>query len=222
MPDSGGPAGRPATGSTRRTWRSSMRPNVCKIKDVPGMYSYLGGLGMLVMAVPQSFQQGVEVWGQSELVDPADVAANHAGNVLLITFVVLLFGIGIPLILIANYRQPRRDRKIFDEHAQSLRVSASQPGVAEIQVVQVYQRAQRGTKAWIVWTATGIRQDTWFQDVVPRPHNGEILHIKRWSVGWGPHNSNPEVLYLHQEHIVGGAPAGRFAAIERHRRRAAR
>lgn len=37
--------------------------NVCKIEDLPKMYSYLGGYGIQVATVLQSYKQGAEVWG---------------------------------------------------------------------------------------------------------------------------------------------------------------
>lgn len=38
--------------------------NVCKIEDLPKMYSYLGGFGIQVATVLQSYKQGTEVWGR--------------------------------------------------------------------------------------------------------------------------------------------------------------
>ncbi len=39
--------------------------NICKIKNLPALYSYLGGSGLPVMTILQSFEQGVDVWGRS-------------------------------------------------------------------------------------------------------------------------------------------------------------
>lgn len=38
--------------------------NVCKIDDLPKMYSYLGGFGINVVTILQSYRQGSEVWGR--------------------------------------------------------------------------------------------------------------------------------------------------------------
>jgi type IV secretory pathway TraG/TraD family ATPase VirD4 len=66
--------------------------NVCKIKNLPALYSYLGGSGLPVMTILQSFEQGVDVWGRSgmkKLFDAATVriyAGGLADNELLRTF----------------------------------------------------------------------------------------------------------------------------------------
>lgn len=39
--------------------------NVCKIADLPELYSHLGSRGVIPMTILQSYQQGVRVWGQS-------------------------------------------------------------------------------------------------------------------------------------------------------------
>ncbi|KIZ14959.1 type IV secretory system conjugative DNA transfer family protein [Streptomyces natalensis] len=39
--------------------------NVCKIADLPDLYSHLGSRGVIPMTILQSYQQGVRVWGQS-------------------------------------------------------------------------------------------------------------------------------------------------------------
>jgi type IV secretory pathway TraG/TraD family ATPase VirD4 len=39
--------------------------NVCKIRNLPSLYSYLGGSGMPVMSLFQSFEQGMDVWGNN-------------------------------------------------------------------------------------------------------------------------------------------------------------
>ncbi len=38
--------------------------NVCKWKELPDMYSHYGSRGIVLMAILQSWSQGVEVWGQ--------------------------------------------------------------------------------------------------------------------------------------------------------------
>ncbi|MFG3120350.1 type IV secretory system conjugative DNA transfer family protein [Streptomyces sp. NPDC048197] len=39
--------------------------NVCKIADLPDLYSHLGSRGVIPITILQSYQQGVRVWGQS-------------------------------------------------------------------------------------------------------------------------------------------------------------
>ncbi|MGY4954832.1 type IV secretory system conjugative DNA transfer family protein [Streptomyces nigrescens] len=39
--------------------------NVCKIADLPDLYSHLGSRGVIPVTILQSYQQGVRVWGQS-------------------------------------------------------------------------------------------------------------------------------------------------------------
>lgn len=56
--------------------------NVCKIRNLPDLYSYLGGSGIPVITVLQSFEQGVEVWnshGMRKLFDAANVRIYAGG-----------------------------------------------------------------------------------------------------------------------------------------------
>lgn len=38
--------------------------NVCRIRELPNLYSHFGSRGMVVVTVLQSYSQGVEVWGE--------------------------------------------------------------------------------------------------------------------------------------------------------------
>ena len=38
--------------------------NICKIRDLPDLYSHLGSRGVIPMTILQSYQQGVRVWGE--------------------------------------------------------------------------------------------------------------------------------------------------------------
>ncbi|WP_433802452.1 hypothetical protein [Actinomycetospora sp. CA-084318] len=94
----------------------------------------------------------------------------------------------------------------------------SRPELAVIEVGRTYQRARRGSKAFVRWMDSGSQQDTWFwHDSWPE---GALLVVSP-SVGWGPHNRNPEVLYLEKERVIRSvdrrAPAA-AAAVERRRR----
>lgn len=58
--------------------------NVCRIRNLPDQYSYLGGFGLVVITVLQSFEQGVEVWGRTgmrKLLDTANVRIYGGGLV---------------------------------------------------------------------------------------------------------------------------------------------
>jgi type IV secretory pathway TraG/TraD family ATPase VirD4 len=39
--------------------------NICRIADLPDLYSYLGGHGICPVTILQSYEQGVTVWGES-------------------------------------------------------------------------------------------------------------------------------------------------------------
>ncbi|MDX3613306.1 hypothetical protein [Streptomyces europaeiscabiei] len=78
-------------------------------------------------------------------------------------------------------------------------------GVQVAQLKSIYQRARNGHKAWIVWHETGARQDTWFHGGAPcREGMFVLLH---GSVGYGPHNNNPRVLYVRPSDVIGVATA---------------
>lgn len=56
--------------------------NVCRIRELPDLYSHLGSRGVVVQTVLQSWSQGVRVWGE-EGVQSLWTAANvkiYAGN----------------------------------------------------------------------------------------------------------------------------------------------
>ena len=38
--------------------------NICRIADLPDLYSHLGSRGMVPVTILQSYQQGVSVWGE--------------------------------------------------------------------------------------------------------------------------------------------------------------
>ncbi|WP_194292325.1 TraG/TraD/VirD4 family protein, partial [Streptomyces jumonjinensis] len=39
--------------------------NVCKIQDLPDLYSHLGSRGVIPVTILQSYRQGVRVWGEA-------------------------------------------------------------------------------------------------------------------------------------------------------------
>jgi hypothetical protein len=93
---------------------------------------------------------------------------------------------------------------------------AMTPDAGLIGIAGVYQSARRGTKAVIVWLATGREQDAWFADIWPAP--GSVALV-RGSTGWGPHNHNPEVFYVRLDQILHMLPPDTPEAVARHRAR---
>ncbi|SDN13567.1 Type IV secretory pathway, VirD4 component, TraG/TraD family ATPase [Lentzea albidocapillata subsp. violacea] len=57
--------------------------NVCRIKELPNLYSHYGSRGMVCCAILQSWKQGVEVWGEkgmSKLFSSANVRIYLGGE----------------------------------------------------------------------------------------------------------------------------------------------
>lgn len=84
------------------------------------------------------------------------------------------------------------------------RDAARDHGVYLVQALNVYQRARRGSKAVIRWCDSGATQDAWFWDRHIPP--GSYLLV-RGAVGFGPHNSNPNVLYVQPQEVHRILPA---------------
>ena len=132
--------------------------------------------------------------------------------------IVLLFA-AVALIVWLSSRQPPsplRDQELYHRWYEMHEMCRTTPGAAIVQVANAYQRAQRGTKAVVVWMATGCPQDAWFAD--SHPMSGSFLLV-RGRTGWGPHNNNPEVLYVGPNEILYWLPPDTGLAYERHRRR---
>jgi hypothetical protein len=89
-------------------------------------------------------------------------------------------------------------------------------GVEIAFVERVYQHARRGSKAIIVWLRTGRRQDAWFEGSQERP--GRYL-LLTGSVGYGPHNDNPDVLFVHSGEVLATLPRRAPKAWRREQRR---
>lgn len=111
------------------------------------------------------------------------------------------------VVVVVSSRAGRRRRKAQAANAWQalLDAAAAYPGAHLCFVERVYQHARRGTKAMIVWTATGQRQDTWFWHFRPAP--GATLLVYGGS-GYGPHNHNPHVFYVDEGGVLAGAPPG--------------
>ncbi|MEU6005049.1 hypothetical protein [Streptomyces sp. NPDC047453] len=117
-------------------------------------------------------------------------------------------------------RKKTRREAAAAQQWERLQASARQlgPGFHIVQVDKVYQQARNGSKAYVIWTETGMRQDTWFEGWVPRPGSFILL---RGSVGYGPHNNNPKVLYVGPGGVHSTASADALSAWQRQRNRQA-
>lgn len=121
--------------------------------------------------------------------------------------------LGVVVTVVAT-RSRRRHRDAQAAAAWQALLAASQtmPWAHMCHVRQVYQRARRGAKAVIVWSATGQPQDTWFWHFWPQA--GSTLLVSG-AAGYGPHNHNPDVLYVEYGGVLGSAPPGAQAAWHR-------
>jgi len=108
----------------------------------------------------------------------------------------------------------RRDAQAA-EHVDAVHAECiDNPSLVLVRVVKVYQKARRGTKAIVVHEDDGRPQDTWFERM--RPRVGSYYLVQRCSA-WGPHNSNPDTLYVHW---IGAHLTRRMVkAANRHHRR---
>ncbi len=108
-------------------------------------------------------------------------------------------------VVAVRIRSRRKRNAQLTAQWNNLQQRRAQPGSGHlIQVVQVYQRARRGSKAVITWCDTGLRQDAWFWEWhVPV---GAFVLVSGQS-GYGPHNHNPSVLYVHPTQVHAWVPA---------------
>ena len=148
--------------------------------------------------------------------DPSTTSAPSAG----LGAVLCLFVIGaIAAIIVLGARSARRGRDARAAAAWQnlLAVAHARPDAHVCRVSHVYQRAHRGSKAVILWAASGRRQDTWFWYFSPAA--GSTLLISG-VVGFGPHNQNPNVFYVESGGVLMSAPPGAEAAWRRFQRAA--
>lgn len=123
------------------------------------------------------------------------------------------------LISVSLRRQHRRDCVLAQQWDAMRATQAATPDADLVRVQTVYQRARSGTKAIIVWTASGERQDSWFAGHWPVPGCIALVH---GSTGWGPHNRNPRVFYIEHSQVLWLFPPDADVATYRHRRREAK
>lgn len=138
-----------------------------------------------------------------------------AGAIVLVAAFVL---IGLLLSALRRRLRRGRDARLSVQWQELVRREGEQ-GFHLAYVDDAYQHAKNGTKAIITWWATGRQQDTWFA----RRHvdSGEYLLIIGAS-GYGPHNHNPDVLYVnHPDGVRASIPGDAPWAWQRHQDRVA-
>ena len=131
-----------------------------------------------------------------------------------VLFVVLCAGAGFVVAAVRrrNARKDQADLAARWERISQQREALRFQGFYLVQAVPVYQRARAGgSKAWVTWCDTGARQDTWFDDWYA-PQGAFILMKGRG--GYGPHNRNPQVLYVNQ--VADWVPAHAPQAWQKH------
>lgn len=133
-------------------------------------------------------------------------------SAVLVLAVVAVVAFGVWLI---RRRRRERDRELSQQWDALQELWERTPGAELVEVIEVYQRARRGTKAIVRCLDTGREQDAWFQAKLPAP--GDLM-VVRASVGWGPHNRNPDVLYVEPSNILEYLPPETLQAVVRHER----
>lgn len=134
-----------------------------------------------------------------------------------VALAVVFLVIGASIVALNLYGQRRRDWELLARWDGLCAQRDSTPGAVIMEVVEVYQRAMRGTKAVVVIGDSGQRQDAWFEGTAMRPVPHTIWLVKLPVTGWGPHNQNP-VLHLNPAQLLGMTPPGTREAVERRRR----
>lgn len=122
--------------------------------------------------------------------------------------VIVLVAIGAVVSSVrASRRRRDAERQALAASWESLireRDTARAHGVYLVQALNVYQRARRGSKVVIRWCDSGATQDAWFWDRHVPPGSYLLL---RGAVGFGPHNGNPNVLYVQPQEVHRMLPA---------------
>jgi hypothetical protein len=106
-------------------------------------------------------------------------------------FLIVVMGFVVWLIF---RPQPERDAAAAQSWA-AFHQYTSGRGWTLLYVQNVYQRAQRGSKAMvsIYGDSTGMSRDAWFW--WEQVHRGSVVAVSH-SQGWGPHTNRDGVLYI--------------------------
>ncbi|MGW4647201.1 hypothetical protein [Kitasatospora sp. NPDC004289] len=135
----------------------------------------------------------------------------------------LLLAVGLlGFAVVASRGRRRREREALASQWEWLlrqQETHRSTGVRMLQVVSVYQRARRGSKAHVRWCESGKIQDAWFKGWHVPP--GAFVLVTG-GVGWGPHNRIEGVLYVEPGQTYGWAPATAPAAWQRQQAHLAR
>ncbi len=132
--------------------------------------------------------------------------------------VLVIAAVAVPLTLLARWRGRRRDAHLAQRWDRAIGAT-HRPGVEIAYIGRVYQYARRGCKADIEWLAGGRLQDTWFKGWHAP---AGVWVVLSGGVGWGPHNSNPKVLYVLPGGVLMVLPAQAQASRRRPRSRLAK
>lgn len=128
--------------------------------------------------------------------------------------------VGGALVVLMVWAAARANRRREAELAQQWEAALTRSRHTGTQLVYVrsrYQTARRGSKADVYNLPNGPRQDAWFRGwIVP----AGVYLVVRGSTGWGPHNSNPNVLYVDRQDVLNIISGDAPDAWRRHRERA--
>jgi hypothetical protein len=91
-------------------------------------------------------------------------------------------------VMFARYRRRCREERLAMQWEWA--IGQCRDGVDIAYVRRVYQHAQRGSKAELVWHATGQMQDSWFRGWHPP---AGVYVVLSGDVGWGPHQGSGKV-----------------------------
>lgn len=120
--------------------------------------------------------------------------------------------LGAPVLLVVRRRRRRQALVARWERLRSLADGRGQLAL----VRSVYQHARRGSKAILQWSATGVRQDAWFEGWQASPGMYVVIC---GSSGWGPHHQR-STFYVGRDQVLATAPpAARRAWMRAQRRR---
>lgn len=133
----------------------------------------------------------------------------------LLVLVCLLATVAAPAVFVHKALRRRRDARLA--HQWEWAVDACGPPWVNLAFVRrVYQYARQGSKADVVWYATGEVQDTWFWGWHAP---AGVYVVLSGDAGWGPHNANPNVFYVQPAGVLSVVPGSAPRARQRHQRR---